>query len=322
MTSLILLACGLLIPAYLRAVDVGVIQSAGKRGPALLGEGQVLMAENRLGTAQLLFQAARIAGVAGGEHLEATANQSAKQNPIAYFWGSDSRAFSVFENVVPSDSDSRSLTDFIVKQRNRDAALAHLQGSQLPVVQELWRSRSLTNTVLFPPSQSAAGQAYDTAFSICGLLLEGRHLNASLSNNIQTLASVANRGASSQPLEQVLMDFLSLGVRFNWDQLTSFVAGIPDAGTLHQLADQAQRAGNNCPCCLPPCSSRATLRAWRNIRPDLPKPACRISRPLCVTVRAALIRWWNYSNGTITPAGKGPLPRSIRLGGFIIRPRI
>lgn len=246
-TSVILLSCGLLIPAYLRAVDVGVIQSAGKRGPALLGEGQVLMAEKRLGTAQLLFQAARIAGVAGGDSLEMTANQSAKQNPIAYFWGNDSRTLSVFANDVPSDSDSRSLTDFIVQQRNRDAALAHLQDSPLPVVQELWHSRSLTNTVLFPPSQSAAGQPYDTALSICGLLLEGRHLTAGLSNNILTLASAANRGASSQPLEQVLMDFLSLGVRFNWDQLTSFVAGIPEVGTLHQLADQAQKAGEQLP---------------------------------------------------------------------------
>lgn len=246
-TSLILLACGLLIPAHLRAVDAGVIRSAGKRGPALLGEGQVLMAEHRLGTAQLLFQAAHLSGIAGGDSLETTANQSAKQNPVAYSWGNDSRTFNVFENPVPSDSDSRSLTDFIVQQKNRDAALARLQDSQLPVVQELWRSRSLTNTVLFPPSQSAAGQAYDTALSICGLLLESRHLTASLSNNILTLASAANRGASSQPLEQVLMDFLSLGERFNWDQLTSFVAGIPEVGTLHQLADQAQKAGDQLP---------------------------------------------------------------------------
>jgi hypothetical protein len=245
--GLLLLATGLLIPAHLRAVDVGVIQSAGRRGPALLGEGQVLMAENRLGTAQLLFQAARIAGLAGGDSLETAADQAAKQNPIAYFWGNDSRVFNVFEDGTPADDDTRSLTDFIVQQRNREAALARLQESQLPVIQELWRSRSLNNTVLFPPSQSAAGQAYDTAVSICGLLLEGRHLTAGLSNNILTLASAANHGASSQPLEQVLMDFLSLGVRFNWDQLTSFAGGIPDVETLHQLTNEAQKAGDQLP---------------------------------------------------------------------------
>lgn len=43
------------------------------------------------------------------------------------------------------------------------------------------------------------------------------------------------------------MDFLSLGQRYNWDQLTAFVAGIPDANTLDRLADQTRNAGGNLP---------------------------------------------------------------------------
>ena len=50
--------------------------------------------------------------------------------------------------------------------------------------------------------------------------------------------------AIPEPLEEVLMDFLSLGERFNWDQLVAFVAQIPDTGTLHQLAGQARNAGD------------------------------------------------------------------------------
>lgn len=239
------LAAGLLIPAHLRAVDATVLQSAPRHGPALLGEGQVFMAENRLGAARLLFEAGRLTGIRGGAELSSTANELARQNPGAFFWGDDSRTESLFGNNA--GAYPQSLTDYIVRQSNRETALAALRHSQIPAVEELLRSRALNNTVLFPPSQSAAGQAYDTAVSICGLLIDGGHITPRLTKDILTLASAANRGNSSQPLEQVLMDCLSLGERFDWDQLTAFVANIPDADTLHQLSNRAQAAGDQLP---------------------------------------------------------------------------
>jgi hypothetical protein len=111
----------------------------------------------------------------------------------------------------------------------------------------LLRSRDLNHTVLFPPSSSAAGQAFDAVVAECGLLLEGNHLTAPLSFHIENLAAQANHGDGSQPLEQVLMDFGSLGERLNWDQLTELVAKVPDAGTLHQLAAQMSTAGDRLP---------------------------------------------------------------------------
>jgi hypothetical protein len=246
--GLALLVCGLLIPAHLRAVDASVIQVAGRNAPALLERGQTLATEKKLGAAQMIVQAARIAGISGWDRLGATVTNLARQNPGALFWGDDSRVENLFgNNFNPSEQNSQAFTDFIVQKKNRDATLAHLGGSQNSTVQELLRSRSLNNTVLFPPPQSAAGQAFDTAVSVCGLLLDGGHLTANLSGNILKPASAANRGGGSEPLEQTLMDFMSLGERFNWDQLTAFVAQIQDAETLHQLADQTRNAGEKLP---------------------------------------------------------------------------
>lgn len=145
------------------------------------------------------------------------------------------------------EAGAEPFTDFIVRQENRDAALAHLRDSPSAAVQELLRSRLLTSTVLFSPSSSASGQAFDVAVLECGLLLDGGHLTAGLSADISASASAANRGGNSEPLERVLMNFLSLGERFNWDQLVEFVAQIPDAGTLHQLAGEARNAGAQMP---------------------------------------------------------------------------
>ena len=246
--GLALLVCSLLIPAHLRAVDASVVQQAGRNAPALLERGQTLATEKKLGAAQMIALAARDAKIPGWDRLDATVANLSRQNPGALFWGNDSRAENLFrDNFDPSEQNSQAFAGFIVQQKNRDAAMAHLETSQNSAIRELLRSRSLNSTVLFPPSQSAAGQAFDAAISICGLLIDGNHLTADLSGDILKLASAANRGGNSQPLEQALMDFMSLAERFNWDQLTAFVAEIPDANTLHQFADEARNANEKLP---------------------------------------------------------------------------
>jgi hypothetical protein len=65
------------------------------------------------------------------------------------------------------------LTELVLRLESRDDVMARLQASRRPVVRELLRLRELTNTVIFPPSHSASGQALDAAISTTGLLLEG-----------------------------------------------------------------------------------------------------------------------------------------------------
>jgi hypothetical protein len=246
--GLVMLGCGLLIPAYLRAVDASVIQRAGRNGPALLEQGRALVGAKKLGAAKMLVLAARTAGIAGWDRLDEAVTNQANQYPDALAWGDDARVENLFgDNARAPEAGAEPFTDFIIRQENRDAALAHLRDSQSSVVHELLRTRALNNTVLFPPSSSASGQAFDVALLECGLLLDGGHLTASMSDGIFLAASEANRGGNSEPLEQVLMDFMSLADRLNWDQLVAFVAQIQDTGTLHQLAGQARTAGEQLP---------------------------------------------------------------------------
>jgi len=269
--GLVMLVGGLLMPAYLRAVDASVIQRAGRSGPALLEQGRALAGAKKLGAAKMLMRAARAAGIPGWDRLGETVTNQALQYPDALAWGDDSRVENLFGSNAkastlrsiampvlrssPATEDGEDgpeagaepFTDFIIQQENRDAALAHLRDSSSTVVQELLRTRALNKTVLFPPSSSASGQAFDVALLECGLLLDGGHLTAGMSDDIFLSAAAANRGSNSEPLERVLMDFMSLGDRFNWDQLAAFVAQIQDAGTLHQLAGQARNAGEQLP---------------------------------------------------------------------------
>jgi hypothetical protein len=246
--GLVLLAGGLLVPVHLRAVDAGVLARAGRSGPALLEEGRTLAGEQKLGTASMLMQAARLAEFPGWDRLGETITNLVQQNPAALTWGDDARVKNLFAgNAQPPAGGAQPFTDFIIRQENREAALTQLRDSPIPAVQELLRSRSLNNTTLFPPSSSASGQAFDAAVCISGLLLDNNHVTANVRREIDNLGAQANRGGNPKPYEEVLMDFMSLGERFDWDQMVAFVSQIPDTGTLHQLAGEARNAGTQLP---------------------------------------------------------------------------
>lgn len=241
--GLTLLGCGLLVPAHLRAVDAGVVFSAGRTGDSLLERGKALLSTDRLGAARLLSAGAREAAMPGWDRLDDAVTDRAQQYPGAVFWGNDTRTAALFHDAP----ETGMFSGFIVLRENREPALEYLGRSSAPGVPELLRCRTLDHTVLFPPSSSAAGQALDAVLAATGLLLDGHHLTPTLSGQIRELAQAADQGAGSQPLEQVLMDVGSLGEHLNWDQLTALVGLVPDAATLHRLAGQAGSAGDRLP---------------------------------------------------------------------------
>src|SRR5580658_11245078 len=55
----LMLLCGWLIPMHLRAVDVSVLQRAGKNGPSLVERGLALERGNNTDAARLILQAAQ-----------------------------------------------------------------------------------------------------------------------------------------------------------------------------------------------------------------------------------------------------------------------
>ena len=275
--GLLLLVCGWLMPVHLRAVDTAVLRQAGQRTPTLVERGLELVKENRLGAAELLLQTAREEGLADRGELGLAVTNLANEHPEFRIWGGGEPQLAGFfgsagrqrplapvpsaapASVEPqggkdgesgkteSQSLSEPLTEWVVRLENRGRVVDRLSASPNPAVQELLRCRELTNTVIFPPSQSASGQAFDAAISVCGLLLAEDKLSGALSNTVFTLALAANRGGSSQPLEELLQDLMSLGQRFNWGQLEAFLRRVEDAQTLRVPANIARKTEEQLP---------------------------------------------------------------------------
>jgi hypothetical protein len=245
--GLLALAAGLLVPIHLRAVDAGVISRAGQHTPTLVEEGLGMAAGQGLGAAEMMLRAAKMEQVPDAGRLELSIGQLARAHPDWVAWGgADSYLDKLFKTSATNSSPER-VTEIIIQTENRAAGLKRLRTSSCPAVQELLRSRALTNTVIFPASASASGQAFDAAVVTCGLLLNEWHLTAGLSNGVYRVAAAANRGSSPEPLEQALLDVLALGQRFNWSQLSVFVAKIPDTDTLHRMANDVRTADAKLP---------------------------------------------------------------------------
>jgi len=247
--GLALLGLGLTIPAHLRAVDSVVIQQAGYKSTGLVEQGLELTSQNQLGAAQLLSQTAREERLSGREKLQFAVDELARQHPGWVVWGGPEPQFeSIFAKEAKlQNPGSDPFTEYVIRLENRERVLGILSTSRKLGVQELLLVRTFTNTTIFPPSSSPAGQALDAALSICGLLLETGHLSRGLSNSVFASVVNAGRDGNSQPLEQMLLDFMSLGQRFNWGQLGVFLKNVQDPETLRLQGNLVRRADDQLP---------------------------------------------------------------------------
>jgi hypothetical protein len=235
--GLLLLVCGWLIPAHLRAVDVAVIERAGSHTPGLIERGEEMASYGKLGAAEMFGKAAEAEQIWGHVQLGVAISNLAKEHPGWESWGGGKRHL---EALFGSDGkQSQPFTEWALPNRAR--VLDVLQASVRPAVLELVKCQTLKRTRIFAPSQSAAGQAFDAAIANAGLLIEESSVSASLSNALMTAASDANLGGDSQPLEEMLLDMMSLGQRLNWGQLAEFVRPIPDTQTLQRLANLVRK---------------------------------------------------------------------------------
>ena len=246
--GLLLLLCGWLIPAHLRAVEEPVLQAAGRNSASLTGRGAALVHQGQWGAAELLYRTAQKIKLPDADQLASTIEGAEKKYPAYRAWGVFGYGLGVrtYFPRAPRTNDA-SFTDFVVREDNRKKALDVLAKSKQPAVQALLQSRTLTNTTTFAPSQAPGGEAFDAAVVITALLVDEEKVATNLHNEISAAAQQANQGGSSEPLEQILLDVLSLGQRFNWGQLVTFVGKTDSAGTLHEQAELVRNSDDQLP---------------------------------------------------------------------------
>jgi hypothetical protein len=247
--GLLMVAGGLLMPVHLRALENKVVELAGRKSRGVAMEGMLLLDQSQLGPAEMLLRAARAENLADTDRLGLAVGNFAMTHPQMVLWGGPDPTLGRLAQTDAGigNAGTTPIVPFLIRLENRGALLEWLRSAPDPQVQIILEGRKLSNTVLFPPSSSSAGQALDTAIALTGLLVKQQCLTPSLRGALAGLAQEAATGGNPQRFEQALLDLASLGQSLNWSQLASFVAQVEDAETLRQLARLARKADAQLP---------------------------------------------------------------------------
>jgi hypothetical protein len=230
-----LLLIGWRVPAHLRSVEISLIERAGRGTPGVVERGLSLANERELGAAEMMARAGKSGQFSGHGALEMEIQQQARLQPALLAYGHSEPWLASLEPSRETNATG-AFGEVIILQTNRNRTLAALERSSNPGVKSLLALRNATNTVLFPPSRSSSGQALDAVLATTGLMLEQGTLNSGLSNAVVTTVAQAQSTANPAPAEEMLLDFLSLSQRMNWNQLKHFLAQVNDLPTLRLLA--------------------------------------------------------------------------------------
>jgi hypothetical protein len=238
----LLLGGALLVPGHFRAVDAAVVEGAGKGilgppSPSLVEEGVTFLSVEKLGPARMLLLTAQSEGVPHYDLLAAGLQKFARDNPSLVAWGGADPMVETINLSNDATSAPKPLVELLTRRVTREKTLQFLQQSRRPGVRQILQNRALTNTVHFPASGSASGQAIDAAIITAALLYQGDYFTPQFRETFEWLAMRANKGDNSSALELVYLDLLSLGRRLDWVSLTEFVKRIDNLTTLRDLAE-------------------------------------------------------------------------------------
>lgn len=233
-----LIAWGLLVPVHVRTVDARVLELKGAPGPSLTDEGWALLKAEKTGPARMLWMAARGASVPGHEELGAALRAKEESEPRLRVWGGPALYLeTILARRAPgTNTQAEPLIDLLVPETARRTVREALREAPRPGVLEVLQTRELTNTLLFPPALSSAGQPLDATITLTALLFQQSQFSPGLRKSIESLAQTANKGGDVQPLEAVYLDVLGLGRRLSWGQLDELLKRIPGRLELEQAA--------------------------------------------------------------------------------------
>jgi hypothetical protein len=235
----LLLGCALLVPAHFRAVDAAAVEGAGQKlanGTTLIGEGLTFVSVEKVGPARMLLRVAQSESVAKSDVLARGVAQFAQENPSLVALGGATPLLEKTD-LAPNAKEPQPIVEILARRAAREKILALLQQSRRPGVQQILKNRELKNTVHFPGAMTSSGQALDAAILSAALLYQGDYFAPSFRDAFEGLVMLANRGQSSDSLELVYLDLLSLGKRLDWVSLTELIKQVNDLNTLRELAE-------------------------------------------------------------------------------------
>ncbi len=230
----LLLLLALLLPVFLRAVDLRLVGFAGSGEPPLVSEidNQIQLASP--GAARLLLEGARQCGIQGLDGVAARLERLESDHPDLVPLGGVSETLASL--ALPQDGSSATMVEMLIPAGNRARLISGLESSRRPGVRVILDLRSIRHTQILSPVPEPGGAVLETVLAAMALLSQENSLRPSFRIELERLASDAGRGMSARDLEELCLDLLPFARRMNWGQFSAFLSRFEDRGSLGHVA--------------------------------------------------------------------------------------
>ncbi len=244
-----ILAGAWLIPVNLKSLTPAVLDRAGRDTPSVAGFGKQILDSEKLGSAVLILNAARLVNDPAAGVLDRGIHQMETRRPEWVAWGGWDPFLDPIFNLKENSgrTESTPVLTFFITEKARKSLRTFLNNSRSLGVQAVLQTREIQGTTQFVPANSPGGQALDAIILLTALLYQGEHLSGPLQRELRGLAEWAVEHKQMGELESFYVDLLSLGKRLNWIQLCELLRTTDSTKTVGEFAHLSRVAPDNLP---------------------------------------------------------------------------
>jgi hypothetical protein len=247
--GLLVVGAGWVLPVYLKSVNPVLLKEAGKNTPSLSEFGRSLAELERIGSAQLVWEASKLVVDSGEPLLAAAVADLSSRHPEMVAWGGREPFLDTLikrQNTSAKPQSQPVLTLFL-PEHARSGLREYLESSRSPAVLSLLQTRHLNGYTRFIRADRPGGQPLDATAILAGLLYHGNRFSPSLAKEVKELADHANQSGQVEVLEEFYLDLLTLGKRLNLLQLSDLLALSSDTKAVAQFSYVAKVAPERFP---------------------------------------------------------------------------
>lgn len=226
---------GLLVPAYLRSVDVVALAAAAESAPGSPERLSESLRAAHIGPARFIAEAT------GAQPTEPT-GQRLGERPTAALLGGPDPSFEAFIRLLPASryqaAAPQPVIPLLLPGGDRRLLAEGLTDSTNANVADLLRIRELRGMLRLHPASHPAGAPFDAGILTLAQLIESGHIRPAWAEQIGDLANAAGSGdiRAVESIETLVMATLSLGRQLDFRSLANLANFTQSLGDWADLA--------------------------------------------------------------------------------------
>ncbi len=226
-----------LIPSRFKSIPLDVLREAGIQTDGIFEVADAYLAENNIGVASLLLEAAKSLDLEDDAGLEMRLEATRAANVIVDRWGVWDPFLDTALGSIPLEeySNQPGALGILLSRASRESTASMLENSRNPLVSEVLSTGELSTYRRLFPINSSAGRPLEATLLIVALLAQEERFSPTVRRELRNRALQAKASGDASFLEDFYLDMLSLSRSLDWGQLKTLILSVQKMDTFSRL---------------------------------------------------------------------------------------